>query len=94
MAKPSMPTYLSAAEVLERKTGAGWRLVGWTLLRTLLIAPPILIITPSEYRRRVWVGAAMSSILISSLAMLRILNAGQNGLGAPKRRRPRKLLRA
>lgn len=96
MAKPSMPTYLSAAEVLEKKTGSGWKLAGWTLLRMLLIAPPILLVTPADQRRRVWFGAALSSGLISTLAMLRIFNAGQNGLGSPsrRRRRSRKLLRA
>lgn len=88
-----MPTYLSAAETLERKTGSGWKLAGWTLLRMLLIAPPILLITPREAHRRVWVGAAMSSALISTLALLRIFNAAHVGLGRPRQKRVR-LLRA
>lgn len=85
---PSMPTYLSAAETLERKTGSGLKLAGWSLLRMLLIAPPILLITPKEVHRKVWIGAAMSTALISVLAMLRIFNAGQ-GLAGGRRRRLR-----
>jgi hypothetical protein len=90
MKRPSMPTYLSAAETLERKTGSGLKLVGWSVLRMLLIAPPILLITPKEMHRRVWIGAAMSTALISILAMLRIFNAGQTGLAG---RRQAKRLR-
>lgn len=84
-----MPTYLSAAEVLEKKTGSGYKLLGWTVLRTLLIAPPMMIVGVDS--RRAWLGAGLASGLISSLAMLRIFNAGQSGLGAPKRRRCRSL---
>lgn len=84
---PSMPTYLSAAETLERKTGSGLKLAGWSLLRMLLIAPPILLITPREVHRKVWIGAALSTTLISVLAMLRIFNAGQVGLAGGRRRR-------
>lgn len=91
MPKPSMPTYLSAAEVLEKKTGSGYKLLGWTVLRTLLIAPPMMLAGVDS--RRAWLGAAMSSALISSLAMARIFSAGQNGLGAPKRRRGCRTLR-
>lgn len=88
MSKPTMPTYLSAASVLEKKTGSGWKLAGWTVLRMLLIAPPVLLVTPPEVHRRVWYGAALSSGLISVLAMMRILNAGQNGslAGRPRSR--------
>jgi hypothetical protein len=55
----------------------------------LLIAPPILLITPKEVHRKVWIGAAMSTALISILAMLRIFNAGQSGLTGARRRRLR-----
>jgi len=90
-----MPTYLSSAETLERKTGSGLKLLGWTVLRTLLIAPPILLVTPSEYRQRVWLGAIMSSSLISGLALLRIFNAGpDSSLSGARRRRPMKHLGA
>ena len=82
--KPSMPTYLSAAETLERKTGSGLKLLGWTVLRTLLIAPPMQIVgVPAK---QAWWGAALSSGLISALAMARIFNAGQLS-GARSRRR-------
>jgi hypothetical protein len=91
--KPVMPTYLSAASVLEKKTGSGWKLAGWTLLRMLLIAPPILLITPNQYHRRIWLGAALSSGLISGLALLRIFSAGQNGVGSPRLGRARSMKR-
>lgn len=85
MAKPKMPTYLASAEFLEKKTGSGVRLAGWTLLRTLLIAPPMMVVgVPAK---QAWVGAALSSTLISGLAMLRIFNAGQNGVGVAGPRR-------
>jgi hypothetical protein len=83
-----MPTYLSAASVLERKTGSGWALFGWTLARMLLIAPPMQIMgVPAK---QAWKGAALSSGLISVLAMLRIFNATKTGLAGTRPRRRRR----
>ena len=42
--KASLPTYQTIADVLEKKNGSGIRLVGWTVLRSLLIAPPMLLV--------------------------------------------------
>lgn len=90
MAQSPIPTYRTAADVLSRKTGSGIRMVGWTLARTLLIAPPVLLLTPREVHGRVWAGAAASSVLISVFAMMRIFNAKQTGLSG--RRTPPRLM--
>jgi len=91
MAQSPIPTYRTAADVLSRKTGSGIRMIGWTVARTLLIAPPILLFVPSNYHRRVWWGAVASSALISLFAMLRIFNAQAVGLSG--RRVPRPIMR-
>ena len=91
MAQSPIPTYRTAADVLSRKTGSGLRMVGWTIARTLLIAPPVLLFTPRQVHNRVWLGAAASSILISIFAVLRIFDAKQTGLSG--RRTPRPVMR-
>jgi hypothetical protein len=74
-----IPTYRTSADVLSRKNGSGWRLVGWTVARTLLIAPPMLVVgVPGK---QAWLGAGLASGLISTLALLRIFDAGKSGLG-------------
>jgi hypothetical protein len=78
-----IPTYRTSADVLARKNGSGWRLAGWTLARTLLIAPPMLLVGVPQ--KQAWLGAGLSSGLISTLALLRIFEAGKNGLGSGKR---------
>jgi len=78
-----IPTYRTSADVLARKNGSGWRLAGWTLARTLLIAPPMLLVGVPQ--KQAWIGAGLSSALISTLALLRIFEAGNPGLGASKR---------
>lgn len=84
MAESSIPTYKTAANVLSKQTGSGIKMVGWTLARTLLIAPPILLVTDSSQHRRVWIGAGLSSLLISTFALLRIYNASATGIGGRK----------
>ncbi len=73
-----LPTYKTAAEVLERKNGSGWRLVGWTIARTLLIAPPMIAVgvKPSK---AIW-GALLASGMISALTLCRVNNAGRDTL--------------
>jgi hypothetical protein len=78
-----IPTYRTSANVLSRQNGSGLKLVGWTLARTLLIAPPMLVVgVPAK---QAWIGAGLSSALISTLALLRIFDAGKNGLGSRRR---------
>jgi len=68
--EPSLPTYKTIAEVLEKKTGSGWKLVGWTLARTIMIAPPMMLVgVPAK---KAFAGAAVASVGISLFAMLRI----------------------
>ncbi len=78
-----IPTYHASANVLARKNGSGWKLVGWTVARTLLIAPPMLVVgVPGK---QAWLGAGLASGLISTLALLRIFNASKTGLNGSKR---------
>ena len=87
--KSPIPTYHSAADVLSRKTGSGAKLAGWTVARTLMIAPPMMIVGVPA--RQAWLGAALASGLISVFAMLRIFNAANNELmGRGMRRRPQR----
>jgi hypothetical protein len=77
---PALPTYVNAAGVLENRTGSGLKLAGWTVLRTALIAPPFLLVgVPAK---KAFGGAALASVLISSLTLLRIFNGGQALAGA------------
>lgn len=90
MASSPIPTYRTAADVLSRKTGSGARMVGWTVARTLLIAPPMMIVgVPAK---QAWFGASLASSLISVFALLRIFDARTVGLGG--RRSTRRRLRA
>lgn len=75
-AAPTLPTYLNAAGVLERKNGSGLKLAAWTVARTLLIAPPFLIVGVDA--KKAWGGAALASLLISGLTVLRIFHAAEN----------------
>lgn len=77
-AEASLPTYKTAARVLERDKGSGIKLAGWTIARTLLIAPPFLI--AGVPARQAWIGAAFASGLISMLTLLRIFDAKTTGL--------------
>jgi hypothetical protein len=77
--KPALPTYRTVAGVLERDKGAGWALVGWTVARTALIAPPMMIVGVDP--KKAIAGAAFASGLISIFTLLRIFNAKHEGLG-------------
>lgn len=72
--KASLPTYQTVASVLEGKNGSGIRLAGWTVARTLLIAPPMMAVGVSP--KRAFAGAALGSALISIFTLVRVYNAG------------------
>lgn len=89
MAEASLPTYRTAANVLERDKGSGIRLAGWTVLRTILIAPPMMIVGCSA--KQAFAGAALASSLISVFTLLRIFDARNTGLaGIKNRARPQR----
>lgn len=73
-----LPTYKTAAEVLERDKGSGVRLAGWTVARTLLIAPPMMMVGIPA--RQAFLGAALASSLISVFTLLRLFDAQKTGL--------------
>lgn len=88
--KPALPTYRTAAAVLEGHTGSGIRLAGWTVARTMMIAPPMMLVgVPAK---QAFIGAMLSSSLISVFTLLRIFNARETGLAGVRRARrmPRK----
>ena len=68
--KAALPTYHTVADVLEKKNGSGWRLAGWTAARTLLIAPPMLVVGVPW--KQALAGAALASGMISLLTLARI----------------------
>lgn len=71
--EPDLPTYRTIAAVLERKTGSGWKLVGWTFARAVLIAPPMRLVGV-PWKKAIG-GALLASAGISLFAMIRIYNA-------------------
>lgn len=77
-----LPTYKTAAEVLERDKGSGLRLMGWTVARTILIGPPMMAVgVPAK---QAFLGAALASGLISLFTVLRLFDARATGLvGVP-----------
>lgn len=78
----ALPTYRTAASVLEAKNGSGIRLVGWTALRTLMIAPPMLLVGVPA--RQAFAGAGLASGFISLFTLLRIFDAQKTGLGGAR----------
>jgi len=76
--KPKLPTYRTVAGVLENEKGSGMALVGWTALRTLLIAPPMLMVGVAP--KQAFGGAVLASMFISTLTLLRIFDAKHSGL--------------
>lgn len=79
----ALPTYRTAARVLEGDKGSGVRLLGWTVARTLLIAPPFMVVgVPAK---QAFFGAAIASGLISVFTLLRIFDARQTGLAGVRR---------
>lgn len=83
----ALPTYKTSAALLERKKGSGIALVGWTVARTLMIAPPMMLFGVPAWQA--WAGATAASVLISLFTVLRIFNANQTGLGRPRLARAR-----
>jgi hypothetical protein len=89
VAQAKLPTYRTAARVLEEEKGSGLALLGWSVARTFLIAPPMMIVGVGA--RQAFAGAALASGLISTFTLLRLFNAKQTGMaglkGAPRARR-------
>ena len=89
----SLPTYKTAAAVLEGRTGSGVKLAGWTVARTIMIAPAFLFVGVDA--KKAWGGAALASLMITGFTLLRIANGGAQLEGAKavaksQRRRPRR----
>ena len=82
--KPTLPTYQTIAATLEGKTGSGLALLGWTIARAALIAPPFMLIGVEP--KRAVAGAVLASSLISAFAMARIYNAGYEARAAEQSR--------
>ena len=77
-AEAQLPTYKTAARVLEQEKGSGLKLAGWTVLRTIIIAPPMMVVgVPAK---QAWAGAAISSGLISIFTLLRLFDTRTTGL--------------
>lgn len=77
--EPALPTYKTAANVLEKQKGSGVALIGWTFARTLMIAPPMMLFGVPAWQA--FAGATAASVLISLFTVLRIFNARSTGLG-------------
>lgn len=79
----ALPTYKTAATVLEGDKGSGIRLAGWTVARTLLIAPAMQIVgVPAK---QAWLGATIASGVMSIFVLLRIFDARATGLAGLKK---------
>lgn len=78
IAQARLPTYKTAARVLEGEKGSGLALLGWTFARTLLIAPPFMLVGNSA--KQAFLGAFLASGLISIFTVLRLFNAQATGL--------------
>jgi hypothetical protein len=70
---PALPTYNTVADVLEKKNGSGIRLIGWTVARTVMIAPFMLAVGVPW--RKALLGSLIASGAISLFTLLRISNA-------------------
>jgi hypothetical protein len=86
MAQPAaLPTYRTAANVLEGQNGSGLRLAGWTVARMFMIGPPMMLVgVPTK---QAFLGAGIASGLISIFTMLRIFDATHTGLAGVNSRR-------
>lgn len=78
----ALPSYRTAASVLEGDKGSGIRLAGWTLARTLMIAPPMMLVGVPT--RQAFIGAGIASGLMSVFVLLRIFDARHTGLAGLK----------
>ncbi len=74
-AQARLPTYRTAARVLEGEKGSGTALLGWTVARIAMIAPPFVVVGVPV--RQALTGAALSSVLISMFTVLRLFDAKQ-----------------
>lgn len=75
---PALPTYQTAARVLEHDKGSGWKLAGYTLARTLMIAPPMMLIGVEP--KKAFIGATLASGLMSVFVLLRMYDARATNL--------------
>lgn len=73
--RAALPTYQTVADVLEKKNGSGWRLAGWTVARTLMIAPPMMV--AGVPAKQALLGSALASAMISLFTLARIEHAGK-----------------
>lgn len=83
---PALPTYETAAKVLEADKGAGLKLAGYTVLRTIMIAPAMMVV--GVPMKKAWLGAGLASGLMSIFVLLRIFDAratNLEGLRRPRR---------
>jgi len=78
-----LPTYRTAARVLEGEKGSGTKLLGWTVARTFMIAPPMMVVGVDT--KRAFLGAAFASALISTFTLLRLFDARNTGMAGVKR---------
>jgi hypothetical protein len=85
MSQAALPTYNTVADVLEKQNGSGLRLAGWTVLRMIMIAPPMMVVGVPT--RQAFLGAGLSSALISAFTLLRIFDAKTTGLAGVSSRR-------
>lgn len=87
MAEAALPTYRTAARVLEQKKGAGLQLAGWTILRTIMIAPPMMVVGVDT--KTAFLGAGLASILISTFTLVRLFDHKNTGFAGTRGHRSR-----
>ena len=73
--KPTLPTYTNAAALLERRNGAGLRLAGWTLARSVLIAAGVMVVGVKP--QRALAGGLVASVLVTAMAVCVLKGAQQ-----------------
>jgi hypothetical protein len=84
IAGPKLPTYKTAARVLEGSKGSGLALVGWTMARTILIAPAMQIVGVEW--KKAWLGALLASGIMSLFVLIRLFDARKTNLAGLRRR--------
>ena len=86
MAQTALPTYLNAAGVLEKRNGSGVRLIGYTVMRAMIMGPIVMI--TGVPARQAFFAAGLTSVLMSTFVLLRIFDERHAGLAGIKRRVP------
>jgi hypothetical protein len=71
--EPKLPTYRDGAALVESENGSGWRMVGWTVARSALIAVPMLAI--GVRTDKAITGSLLASTAMTALALWRINGA-------------------